>query len=353
MGFVDEAEIAVKSGDGGAGCISFRSERFVPKGGPDGGDGGKGGDVFFKATRRLYSLYDFSARRYFKAQNGRPGRSKNKAGKKGRDIEIQVPVGTMVKDKETGELLADLVHDNHQIVLVEGGEGGKGNKHFATATNRAPRFAQEGQKGKEKKVKLELKLIADIGIIGLPNAGKSTLLSRLSNAHPKIADYPFTTLAPHLGVIIFDDEQSLTIADIPGLVEGASSGKGLGHRFLQHIERTSFLLHVLDMYHPHSGDVLKDFFIIQEELKLFHPSLIKKDQVIVINKIDLNPANNKNIREICHAFNDRGFECLSISGLTGEGVEELKQLLKDRLLPSEKMPEARPGATCSDQPVIL
>ena len=245
MGFVDEAEIAVKSGDGGAGCISFRSERFVPKGGPDGGDGGKGGDVFFKATRRLYSLYDFSARRYFKAQNGRPGRSKNKAGKKGRDIEIQVPVGTMVKDKETGELLADLVHDAQQILLVAGGEGGRGNSHFATATNRAPRFAQEGQKGREKRLKLELKLIADIGIIGLPNAGKSTLLSRLSNAHPKIANYPFTTLAPNLGVIILDDEQSLTIADIPGLVEGASNGRGLGHRFLGHIERTSFLLHLL------------------------------------------------------------------------------------------------------------
>jgi len=339
MGFVDEAEITVKSGDGGAGCISFRRERFLPKGGPDGGDGGRGGNILFKASRRLYSLYDFSAIRHFKAENGRPGRGKNKAGKKGRNIEILVPVGTLVKDGETGELLADLVHDNHQIVLVEGGEGGKGNKHFATATNRAPRFAQKGQKGKEKRLKLELKLIADIGIIGSPNAGKSTLLSRLSNAHPKIADYPFTTLAPHLGVIVFDDEQSLTIADIPGLVEGASNGKGLGHRFLQHIERTSFLLHVLDIYHPRSGDVLKDFSIVQEELRLFHPSLIKKDQVIVINKIDLNLVNSIDIGETCHAFNDLGFECLAISALTGEGLEELKQFLKDRVLPSEKTPE--------------
>jgi len=336
MGFVDEAEITVKSGDGGAGCVSLRSERFVPKGGPDGGDGGKGGNVFFKATRRLYSFYDFGSRRVFKAQNGRPGRGKNRSGKKGRDIEILVPIGTMVKDQETGELLTDLIRDNHQIVLVEGGEGGKGNKHFATATNRAPRFAQEGLKGKEKRLKLELKLIADIGIIGLPNAGKSTLLSRLSNAHPKIADYPFTTLAPHLGVIVFDDEQSLTIADIPGLVEGASNGRGLGHRFLQHVERTSFLLHVLDMYQPSSGDVLKDFFMIQEELGLYHPSLIKKDQVIVINKIDLNSFNNKNIKETCHAFDDLGYECLAISALTGEGAEELKKLLKDRVLPSEK-----------------
>jgi len=332
MKFVDKAEITVKSGDGGAGCISFRRERFVPKGGPDGGDGGNGGNVLIKASRRLHSLYDFSSRRYFKAQNGRPGKGKNKSGKKGRDIEILVPAGTMVKDGETGELLADLVHDNQQILLVEGGEGGKGNKHFTTSTNRAPRFAQEGQKGKEKKLKLDLKLIADIGIIGLPNAGKSTLLSRLSNAHPQIADYPFTTLTPNLGVLIFDDKQPLTIADIPGLVEGASNGRGLGHRFLQHIERTGFLLHMLDMHHPSSGDILKDFFIVQEELKLSHPSLIKKDQVIVLNKIDLYSLNNKGIDEICRSFNDMGYECLAISALTGEGLEQLKQLLEDKAL---------------------
>jgi len=332
MKFVDEAEITVKSGDGGAGCISFRRERFIPKGGPDGGDGGKGGNVLVKATRRLHSLYDFSSRRYFKAQNGRSGKGKNRSGKKGRNIEILVPVGTMVKDRETGELLTDLVHDNQQILLVEGGEGGKGNKHFATSTNRAPRFAQEGQKGEEKRLKLELKLIADVGIIGLPNAGKSTLLSRLSDAHPQIADYPFTTLAPNLGVLTFDDKQPLTIADIPGLVEGASNGRGLGHRFLQHIERTGFLLHMLDIYHRSSGDILKDFFIVQRELKLSHPSLIKKDQVIVLNKIDLNPNNNKGIKETCRSFNDLGYECLAISALTGEGLEELKQLLKDKAL---------------------
>jgi GTP-binding protein len=333
MKFVDEAEITAKSGDGGAGCISFRRERFIPKGGPDGGDGGKGGNVLVKATRRLHSLYYFSSRHYFKAQDGRHGKGKNRSGKKGRDIEILVPVGTMVKDRETGELLTDLVHDNQQILLVEGGEGGKGNKHFATSTNRAPRFAQEGQKGEEKRLKLELKLIADVGIIGLPNAGKSTLLSRLSDAHPQIADYPFTTLAPNLGVLIFDDKQPLTIADIPGLVEGASNGRGLGHRFLQHIERTGFLLHMLDIYHPSSGDILKDFFIVQEELKLSHPSLIKKDQVIVLNKIDLSPNNNKGIKGICRSFNDLGYECLAISALTGKGLVELKQLLKYKALP--------------------
>jgi len=332
MGFIDEAEITVKSGDGGAGCVSFRKERFVSKGGPDGGDGGKGGNVLIKATKRLYSLYDFSSRRYFKAQNGKPGRGKNRSGTKGRSIEILAPVGIIVKDGETGELLADLVHDNQQIVLVKGGDGGKGNKHFTTSINRAPRFAQEGQQGKEKILKLELKLIADIGIIGLPNAGKSTLLSRLSNAHPQIADYPFTTLAPNLGVLTFDDEQSITIADIPGLVEGASNGRGLGHRFLQHIERTGLLLHILDIYHPSSEDILKDFFIVQEELKSSHPSLMKKNQVIVLNKIDLKPINGKGIDKICHSFNDLGYECLAISALAGQGLEKLKQLLKNKAL---------------------
>jgi len=332
MGFIDEAEITVKSGDGGAGCVSFRKERFVSKGGPDGGDGGKGGNVLIKATKRLYSLYDFSSRRYFKAQNGKPGRGKNRSGTKGRSIEILAPIGTIVKDQETGELLADLVHDNQEIILVQGGDGGKGNKHFATSTNRAPRFAQEGQQGKQKRLKLELKLIADIGIIGLPNAGKSTLLSRLSNAHPQIADYPFTTLSPNLGVLTFDDEQSITIADIPGLVDGASNGRGLGHRFLQHIERTGLLLHMLDIYQPGSGDILKDFFIVQKELTSSNPSLMKKHQVIVLNKIDLNPINSKGIKKICRSFNDLGYECLAISALAGQGLEELKQLLKNKAL---------------------
>ncbi|MBW2002616.1 MAG: GTPase ObgE, partial [Deltaproteobacteria bacterium] len=324
MKFIDEAEITVKSGDGGAGCVSFRKEKFVSKGGPNGGNGGKGGNVLIKSTIQLYSLYDFSSERYFKAQNGERGRGQNRSGKKGNSIEILAPIGTIVKDKETGELLADLFHDGQQIVLVKGGEGGKGNKHFTTSTNRAPRFAQEGQQGEEKRLKLELKLIADIG--GLPNVGKSTLLSRLSNAHPQIADYPFTTLAPNLGVLTFNDEQSLTIADIPGLVEGASNGRGLGHRFLQHIERTRFLLHMLDIYQPSSGDILKDFSIIQEELKLSHPSLIKKNQVILLNKTDLTAINGKGIDEICHSFNDLGYECLAISALAGKGLEELKQL---------------------------
>jgi GTP-binding protein len=332
MGFIDEAEITVKSGDGGAGCVSFRRERSLPKGGPDGGDGGRGGNVLIKASTRLHSLYDLPSKTLFKAQNGKLGRGNNRSGKKGKDIEILVPVGIMLRDQETGELLADLVYDNQHMILVEGGAGGKGNSHFVTAANRAPRFAQEGQKGTEKRLKLELKLVADIGIVGLPNTGKSTLLSRISHAHPKIDNYPFTTVAPNLGVLSFDDEQSLTIADIPGLVEGASSGKGLGHRFLQHIERTRFLLHVLDVNQPHSGDVVNDFSILRQELVRFHPRLTEKDQVVVINKIDLKPFGKKSIQEICRSFHDLGYECLAISALTGQGLEKLRQLLREKVI---------------------
>jgi GTP-binding protein len=330
MKFIDEAEITVRSGDGGAGCVSFRREKYLPKGGPDGGNGGKGGDVLIKATRKLYSLYDFESRRSFRAQNGRPGSGKNKSGKNGHDALILVPLGTAIKDGETGELLADLVLDNQQVVLARGGAGGKGNSHFATSTHRTPRFAQEGQKGTEKRVKLELKLIADIGIIGLPNAGKSTLLSRLSGANPKIDTYPFTTITPNLGVMMVDDGQTLNLADIPGLIEGASSGKGLGHKFLQHIERTNILLYVLDIHRPHTGDILTDFSIVRKELAGYHPSLINKDQVIALNKIDISPLKGTGLEETCRAFLDRGYPCQAISASTGEGLDELKELLRKR-----------------------
>ena len=332
MGFVDEAEITVRSGDGGAGCVSFRRERYVPKGGPDGGDGGKGGNVVVKATSRLHSLYDLDSRRSFSAQNGNAGKNKNRSGKKGKDIEILVPVGIMIKDQENGALLGDLVHDHQEIVVLKGGIGGKGNQHFATPANRTPRFAQEGQKGTEKRLKLELKLIADLGIIGLPNAGKSTLLSRISNAHPKIGNYPFTTITPNLGVVSFGDERTLAVADIPGLVEGASSGKGLGHRFLQHIERTRLLVHVLDLSKPQPGDPLKDFSTINDELKQYHPSLTTKDQVIVLNKIDLCTLDEAEIKRIACSFRDLGYECIAISALTGQGLDELRRVLKEKAL---------------------
>jgi GTPase len=332
MKFIDEAEITVRSGDGGHGCVSFRRERFIPKGGPDGGDGGKGGDVLAQATRRFYSFYDLGSRRYFKAQNGKPGSGRDKSGKNGRDSLISVPLGTTIKDIETGELLADLVYDNQKVVLVKGGAGGKGNKHFATSTNRTPRFAQEGQRGKEKNLKLELKLIADIGIIGLPNAGKSTLLSCLSNAHPKIAAYSFTTLAPNLGVMMFDDNQSLTLADIPGLIEGAAGGKGLGHKFLQHIERTTILLYVLDIHRPYSGDTLTDFSMVQKELMLYHPSLIDKEKLVALNKIDIAPEKGKDLEQLCRMFKKDGHECWAISALTGEGIRELKNALYKKIL---------------------
>jgi GTP-binding protein len=332
MKFIDEAEITVRSGDGGAGCVSFRRERFIPKGGPDGGDGGKGGDVLVRATRRFYSFYDLGSRRSFKAQNGRPGSGKDRSGRDGRDALIFVPLGTTIKDMETGEPLADLVLDNQEVVLVEGGAGGKGNRHFATSTNRTPRFAQEGRRGKEERLKLELKLIADIGIIGLPNAGKSTLLSCLSGAQPKIAAYPFTTLTPNLGVMMFNDNRSLILADIPGLIEGAAGGKGLGHKFLQHIERTTILLHVLDIHRPHSGDILTDFSMVQKELMLYHPSLINRDQVIALNKIDIAPVKGTDLDQLCHRFKDKGHECQAISALTGEGIAGLKNALRKKIL---------------------
>ena len=247
MDFLDEALITAKSGDGGRGCVSFRRARFIPKGGPDGGDGGRGGDVIVRATERLNSLIAFRYKRLFKAQNGQPGRGQNQSGKDGKDVVIEVPPGTIIQDDETGETIADLVQDNQEFLLLEGGRGGLGNQHFATSTNRAPRKAQPGLPGEEKRFTFILKTLAHVGLIGLPNAGKSTLLSRLTTAKPKIADYPFTTLIPNLGVMVFNHEKTLTVADIPGLIEGASEGRGLGHDFLKHIERTRVLLHLIDI----------------------------------------------------------------------------------------------------------
>ena len=327
MGFVDEAVISVQSGDGGRGCVSFRREKYIPRGGPDGGDGGDGGNVIIRATERLHTLTDYSLRKHFKAQDGRPGRGKGQTGKDGKDIILEVPLGTIIYDQESGELLADLIQEDQEIFVIPGGKGGRGNQHFATPTNRAPRTAQPGLPGQKRTIRLSLKYLADIGLIGLPNAGKSTLLSRLTNARPRIDSYPFTTLVPNLGVLVLDDERALTMADIPGLIDGASEGRGLGHRFLRHIERTRLLLHLIDITYVPVHDLLEDFFSLKNEMEKFDPSLIQKDQMVLINKIDIRSPEHRKIESIITALDEMGVDAVPISALTGEGLDEVKQVL--------------------------
>lgn len=294
MRFVDEARILVKAGKGGRGCMSFRREKFVPKGGPDGGDGGNGGSVYLRADSRLLSLYDFRLKRVYEAQNGHPGRGGQCDGKKGADLVLGLPVGTLVfsENEEEGEkLLADLSEPESLVLVAKGGRGGKGNEHFKSSTMRAPRFAQPGEQGEEARLRLELKILADAGLIGFPNAGKSTFISKVSAARPRIADYPFTTLAPNLGVMIdeVDPDKRMIIADIPGLIEGAHTGQGLGHRFLKHVERTRFLVHILSVQDVNDDDPWTGFELVNEELRKFDPELAERKQVEVINKIDLIP----------------------------------------------------------------
>jgi GTP-binding protein len=331
MRFLDEAVITAISGDGGRGCVSFRSERFIPRGGPDGGDGGNGGNVIIKASKRLHTLYDFSSKRYFKSRNGSPGKGRNQKGKDGSDTIIKVPLGTIVYDQETGDMIADLIRDKEEILILPGGRGGKGNAHFATSTNRTPRFAQPGLPGQKRLLRFSLKYIADIGLIGLPNTGKSTILSRLTMAQPKIDSYAFTTVDPNLGVIEFEDGTSLTLVDIPGLIEGASKGRGLGHRFLRHVERARFLLHVIDITHASADNPLSDFYVLQDELAKYSPSLTEKDQMVLINKTDLIPFGHANIQKMKLELSRIGLESLSISALTGDGLDDLKQVLSNKL----------------------
>ncbi len=330
MDFLDETVITAISGDGGKGCISFRREKFIPKGGPDGGDGGDGGSIIVRASRRLHTLTDFKSHKYFKAPGGKPGRGKSQFGKNGPDLFIDVPLGTVIEDLDTGELLADLIHDKQEFLLLPGGKGGKGNQRFATSTNRAPRTAHPGFPGQEKRLKLSLKFLADIGLIGLPNAGKSTLLSRLSMARPKIDSYPFTTLTPNLGVMAFDHERSLIIADIPGLIEGASTGRGLGHRFLKHIERTKLLLHLLDITYQPDQDILEDFHALRHEMEAYNPALVEKPQMVLINKMDLYGPDRRDLRTLQMALEKVGIESLPISALTGEGLEGLKKFIAEK-----------------------
>ena len=328
MKFLDKAKIYVKAGDGGNGCVAFRREKFVPMGGPAGGNGGKGGDVILKADKRLSTLMDFKYKRHFKAERGQHGSGNNKHGKNGKDLIIKVPVGTVVKDAETGEVIADLVEDGQTVVVAKGGKGGRGNSAFKTSTRQSPDFAEEGKKGEEKWIELELKLLADIGIIGFPNAGKSTLISTLSSAKPKIADYPFTTLTPVLGVLELDYGKSVVLADIPGLIEGASKGQGLGHEFLRHIERTKALIHMIDISDFRERDPIEAFNIINRELKEYSPELLKKPQIVVGNKIDIL-SDKSLIKTLENYFNEKGYPFVPISLATKEGIDKLKEKIKE------------------------
>ena len=342
MRFVDEAVITVRSGKGGRGSISFRREKFVPRGGPDGGDGGDGGSIILRASSKLHSLYDFRLKRLYEAENGQPGQGSQCHGRDGTDLVIDLPVGTQVYILESGkrgELLCDLAEEGDTAVIVQGGRGGKGNEHFKSSTMRAPRFAQPGEPGEERSLGLELKILADCGLLGLPNAGKSTFISKVSAARPKIANYPFTTLEPNLGVMLdeIDLSRRMVIADIPGLVEGAHTGYGLGHRFLRHVERTRFLVHILSLEDIHMEDPWAGFALINAELTLFAPELATRRQICVINKTDLAlPGQVETLRELAKT---EGREIFFISALQNEGLEELTQRMWTL---REDLEEARP-----------
>jgi GTP-binding protein len=316
--FFDEAKIHIKAGDGGGGLSHFRREKYVPRGGPDGGDGGKGGDVILVANPGINTLIYFSRKHRFVAENGKRGGSFNKTGANGEDLRIEVPLGTVVRDADAKLVLADLTKPGQEVIVARGGRGGRGNQRFATSTNQAPRLAEKGEPGQERWITLELKLIADVGIVGVPNAGKSTLLSVISNAKPKIAPYPFTTLEPNLGVVLVGD-RDMVVADIPGLVEGAHMGVGLGHAFLRHIQRTRVLIHLLD---GGGENPLADFNQINAELALFDEKLAQKPQIVALNKMDL-PEAQKKWPAVRAALIERGYEVTSISAATQTGTQEL------------------------------
>lgn len=319
--FYDKAKIFVKGGDGGNGCVAMRREKYVPEGGPWGGDGGRGGDVVFRADEGLRTLVDFRYKRHYKAERGRHGEGKNKHGASGDDLVVRVPVGTVVRDAGTGELIADLVKDGQEVVVARGGRGGRGNTHFATPFNKAPKIAEKGEPGEERWLELELKLLADVGLVGFPNAGKSTLLSRVSAARPKIANYPFTTITPNLGVVRVEDGRSFVMADIPGLIEGAHAGAGLGHEFLRHVERTRLLVHVLDTAGSEGRDPVEDFRVTNRELSLYNPVLGQRPQVIAANKMDLDEAA-ENLARLKEAYGE-SYEIFPISAATGSGLDAL------------------------------
>jgi GTP-binding protein len=334
--FIDEAEIFVKSGKGGDGVVHFRREKYIPRGGPDGGDGGKGGNIIVKATSKLNTLYEFQHQHRYIAPDGKPGAKSNRTGRSADDLIILVPQGTIIYSADTGAVLADLVDADQEILICKGGRGGRGNARFANSRDQAPRIAEKGEPGEERSLRLELKLIADVGIVGVPNAGKSTLLAAVSNAQPKIADYPFTTLEPNLGVAYLDDERSLILADIPGIIEGAHAGIGLGYEFLRHIQRTRVLIHLLDGL---AEDPLLDYAQINTELSLFDPELAKKPQIVAVNKMDL-PDVQQRWAELQKKLKKKVIYPLGISAATGLDVRDLltrvyKVLIELPPLPSE------------------
>ena len=336
--FTDYAKIIIKSGDGGNGAVSFRREKYVAAGGPDGGDGGRGGSIYFIVDPDSNTLVDFRFKKKFKAENGKNGEGARRYGKSGEDLYVKVPIGTLIKDAETGKIIADLSHKGQKELILPGGRGGKGNSHFATSTRQAPRFSQDGEKGIQKEVILELKLLADVGLIGFPNVGKSTFLSKTTSATPKIADYHFTTLEPNLGVVKNDYGESFVIADIPGIIEGASNGTGLGLQFLRHIERTRLLLHVIDVSGIEGRNPVDDFKTINEELKSYSEKLSKRKQIIVANKIDSMQDENL-YNDLEKLAKENNMEIFKISAVTGEGISELlkrvSQVLKE--LPKEEL----------------
>ncbi|HRA77890.1 MAG TPA: GTPase ObgE [Burkholderiaceae bacterium] len=332
MKFIDEARIEVTAGNGGNGVASFRREKFIPKGGPDGGDGGRGGSIWVVADRNVNTLVDYRYQRKFTAKNGERGRGSDQYGAAAEDIRLRVPVGTQIRDEDTGELIADLTHHDQVALLAKGGEGGLGNIHFKSSTNRAPRQATPGREGEQRRLHLELKVLADVGLLGLPNAGKSTFIAAVSNARPKIADYPFTTLYPNLGVVRVGAGKSFVIADIPGLIEGAAEGAGLGHQFLRHLQRTRLLLHLVDLtpFDP-QADPVRDARAIVRELRKYDPALAEKPRWLVLNKIDMIPEGEREARvaDFVKRYRGRGRSAMpvarvfAISALTREGCESL------------------------------
>jgi GTP-binding protein len=336
--FLDYAKILIKSGKGGNGCISFRREKYVPRGGPNGGDGGKGGDIIFKASSQLSTLIDFRYKFHYRAKNGTHGQGGDKTGKNGEDEIVTVPCGSILKDFITGEIIAELLKDGEEKVILKGGKGGKGNTHFKTSTNRAPRISEEGRPGEERTIIIELKLIADVGLVGFPNAGKSTLISKISAAKPKIAEYPFTTLIPNLGIVKYRDYDSFVVADIPGIIEGASDGKGLGIRFLRHIERTKLLAFLIDVTKITEQDLqtkkdIKNFIfgnykVLLNELNRYDDKLIDKPHILCLTKIDVL---SDDIKKIIKSIKSKEMDIVPLSSITGENLDGLKDILWKKL----------------------